>query len=680
MSRLSWLAVVLAGAVVTMVAPLPQAQAGVVAITVTREEVVPASVTGAVPYLKLAGTFRGVVAPSEPRNAVIADLGLAPRTNGLVEYESTFYVLRPADPAQSNGKIFYDFGNRGNKRILQWLNDGAETNDPSTAADFGHGFLMRQGYTVAWSGWAADVAPGEHAMSIRVPVARNPDGSTITGRVATELIPARESQTTIALPYPAANADPANGTLTVREHSGDVREPVAGWSYDGPGHVRLDGPARVGSVYEFVYEATDPVVAGLGHAATRDFVSLLKYGGASDPAARLLPGGARQVYAWGRSQGGRVQRDFLYFGFNEDAQGRRVFDGMMPYATGVGRMYMNVRWAQPGVSNQQHSRRYAPEHEFPHRYAIAADPVTGETDGLLARCAATNTCPAIMNVESANEYWNKGTSLNHTDAQGNDLDVEAEAPNVRLYSIAGIQHNTVFDAVPAAAQCQQLTNPLYNGPIFRALAVLLDRWVTEGAPPPGSRLPRRADGTLVDPAAVDFPAIPATRSGDLPPMPPVAYHPESAKPIALLDHTVVPARVVDPAAYWRGVSQVDADGNEVAGIRLPDLVAPIGTYTGWALMRPGAGGPDLCGQLGQYIPFAATRAERLASGDPRLSLEERYGSAQGYVDAVAAAAHDLEAEGLLLAEDRERIIAAAATRDVLGEASSAQLSVTSPEP
>ena len=535
-----------------MVAPVPQAQADVPVITITREEVVPASVTGAAPYLKLAGTFRGAVDPDDRRNAVIADLGLAPRANGRVEYESTFYVLRPADPAASNGKVFYDFGNRGNKRILQWFNDGVESNDPTTAADFGHGFLMRQGYTVVWSGWAADVNPDENALSIRLPVARQPDGSAITGQVVVELIPAREDQITIELPYPAATLDPANGVLTAREHSGDAREPVDGWSYDGPGRVRLAGPARVGYIYEFVYEARDPVVAGLGHAATRDFVSLLKYGG-SDAAARLLPGGARQVYSWGRSQGGRAQRDFLYYGFNEDLQGRRVFDGMMPYATGIGRMYLNVRWAQPTVSNQQHSRRYAPEHEFPHRYATTTDPVTGQTDGLLARCAATNTCPAIMNVESANEYWNKGSSLNQTDAYGNDVDVDAEAPNVRLYAIAGIQHNTVFDAAPAVAQCQQLTNPLYNGPIFRALSVLLDRWVTDGAAPPPSRVPRRADGTLVDPAALDFPAIPATRYGDLPPMPPAEYHPESAKPIALLDFTVAPARVVDPAAYWRGV-------------------------------------------------------------------------------------------------------------------------------
>src|SRR5262245_21217801 len=390
MSRLSWLAVVLAGVVVVMIAPIPQGQAGGTGVTVTREELVPGSVTGAAPYLKLAGTFRGAVDPNDRRNGMIADIGLAPRENGLVEYESTFYILRPADAAASNGKVFYEFGNRGNKRVLQWMNDGRESNDPSTPADFGHGFLMRQGYTVVWSGWAGDVEPNADVLSIRLPTAQNPDGSPITGQVATELIPSRDNQTAIELPYPAAVMDATNGTLTMREHSGDTPEPVAGWSYEGPRRVRIAGPARVGFIYEFSYEATDPPVMGLGHAATRDFVSLLKYGGPNGAGSELLPGGAQQVYSWGRSQGGRVQRDFLYYGFNEDLRGRGVFDGMMPYATGVGRMFLNVRWAQPTVSNQQHSRRYAPEHEFPHRYAVDTDPVTVATDGLLARCMVTN--------------------------------------------------------------------------------------------------------------------------------------------------------------------------------------------------------------------------------------------------------------------------------------------------
>ncbi len=670
MASARWLTIVAALAVLGTLAPTRTARGEAMEVIVSRQETLPASATGAVPYVKIAGSFRDAVDPADPRNAVIADLDLAPRVDGKVGYEAAFYLLRPADPGAWNGKVFYDFGNRGNKRILQWFNDGVETNDPTTAEDFGQGFLMRQGYAIAWSGWAGDVEPDDDLLWIKLPVARNPDGSAISGQVVAEYIPTRDTATTMKLPYAAARADGSNGVLTVRERSGDARQPVEGWSYERADAIHLPAPARPGFIYELVYEATDPPVMGLGHAATRDFVSLLKYGGPG--AAALLPAAPSQVYAWGRSQGGRVQRDFLYWGFNEDLQGRRVFDGLLPYATGVGRLWLNARFAQPTVSNQQHSRRWAPEHEFPQRYDVATDPVTGRTDGLLARCQASGTCPAIFNVESANEYWQKGASLNHTDAAGDDLDVEALAPNMRLYAVASIQHNTTFDAVPTVArQCQQLTNPLYNGPLFRALAVALDRWVADGVAPPASRLPRRADGTLVPPEAVEFPTIPATRYGELPAMPPVQFSAASAKPIALLDFAAAPPRVVDPAAYPIAVPQVDADGNDIAGIRLPDLQAPIGTYTGWAILQDGMGAPDLCGQLGQFVPFAATRAERLASGDPRLSLEERYGSQAAYVAAVEAAARALAAERLLLAEDVDRIVAAAASRDLFGRTATA---------
>ena len=638
----------------------------VVEVRVEREEVVPAELTGAGPYLKVVGRLRGAVDPDDPRNVVIADLDLAPRVDGRVEYETDFYVLRPLDGG--NGKVFYDFLNRGRKRILQWFNDAVHSNDPATPAEFGHGWLMRQGYTVAWSAWQGDMAPGDGKMTIQVPVATRPDGSPIVGQVVAELIPEQETATTITLPYAATRQDPTNGRLTVRERSGDPREPLDGWVWDGPRRITVPGPVRPWHIYEFVYEARDPLVLGLGHAATRDFVSLLKYGAAEDVGPALLPERSRYVYAWGRSLGGRIQRDFLYWGFNADEQDRQVFDGMMPYATGCGRVWFNLRFGQPMVSCHGHARRYSPEHEFPHRYDVTTDPATGETDGILARALASGTCPRILHTDSANEYWIKGAALLHTDGRGHDVDVEALAPNVRLYAIASIQHQTEFDAVPRATRhAQQLTNPLYNGPAFRALAVALDRWVSEGVPPPPSRVPRRADGTLVAADEVAFPHIPSTRHGELPAMPPVGPSPGTMKPIARLDFGDAPPRVVDPAAYWVGASQVDADGNEVAGLRLPDLAAPIATYAGWNPLREGLGYPDNAVQLGQFVPLAATRAEREVSGDPRPSLQERYGTHAGYVAAVEAAARALAAEGLLLAEDRERIVAAADARPVLRE-------------
>jgi hypothetical protein len=468
------------------------------------------------------------------------------------------------------------------------------------------------------------------------------------------------------LPYPASRVDSTNGRLIARERSGDPRQPLAGWRWDGPRRITLPAPVEPSHIYEFVYEARDPLVLGLGHAATRDFVSLLKYGAADGVGPTLLPWRPRSIYAWGRSLGGRIQTDFLYWGFNEDEQGRQVFDAMMLYATGAGRVWLNTRFGQPTVSCHGHARRYSPEHEFPHRHDVATDPVTGRTDGVLARALASNTCPRVIHTNSAYEYWIKGAALLHTDGQGNDVDVDAVSPNVRLYAFASLEHMTPFDAVPRPRRfAQQLTNPLYNGPSFRALAVAMDRWVTEGVPPPPSRVPRRADGTLVPADAVAFPAIPSTRFGELPPTPPVRLDPATLKPIALLDLAVVPPRVIDPAAYWVGVCQVDADGNEVAGLRVPDLAAPIGTHAGWNPLQPGRGYPDCADMLGLFVPFAASRAERLASDDPRPSLEERYGTQAGYVAAVEAAARALEADGLLLAEDRERAIAAARARPLL---------------
>ena len=428
------------------------------------------------PYLKIAGTFDGEVDPHDSHNAVIADINLAPTTGGKVRYSSTFFVLRPVNLANGNGKLFYDFGNRGSKRILEWFNDGTASNDPSTAEHYGNGFLMRQGYIVALSGYAGDVAPGANVMSVTIPVVHNPDGSTITGLVVAEMVAGSPTSTTVNLPYATNSMNAANGVLTVREHGTDAKLPVTGWSYVNSRRITFPGPAKTQWIYEFVYTARDPVVMGIGHAITRDFLSFLKHGqsddfGNANPVA--MPGGIRAIYSWGRSNGGRNQRDLLYWGFNEDENGKIVIDGMMPYATGSGgSVWMNFRFAQPTSSSRKHERHFAHEPEFPHTFPVRTDPLTGLTDGVLARCLAHQNCPKFFNIDGGNEYWNKSSSLNHTDAFGVDLDVASVTPNVRLYSIASIEHNTTFDQKPELLnECQQMTNPLYNGPVFRALSV-----------------------------------------------------------------------------------------------------------------------------------------------------------------------------------------------------------------
>jgi hypothetical protein len=654
------------------------AQARLVRINAEAPVVIDLPVFGATgPYLKIAGTFEGELDPADSHNATIADIELAPRAGGKVRYTSTFMILRPVDLAKGNRRLFYDFGNRGNKRILEWLNDAKESNDPTGAAEFGNGFLMRAGYSVAWSGRDGDVTPGPHKLSITLPVAATPDGTPITGPVVAELIPANADGTRFRLPYPASATAPGNGILTVRQHEADAKVKVAGWSFVNEREIALPAPARVQWIYEFVYEAKDPKVMGIGHAASRDFVSFLKYADKDDAGnpnplalgdlrARLgeerAPANLDAVYTWGRSQGGRVQRDFIRYGFNQDEAGRMVFDGMMPYATGSGgNMWMNFRFSQPTVSAQQHSRRLSHEPELPHTFAVMKDPLTGETSGTLQSCLASDSCPKIFNIESANEYWNKSSSLNHTDAYGADLRTEDLEGSVRHYFIASIQHNTVFDltARPARA-CQQLVNPLYNGPVFRALSVALDQWVRFGVRPPDSVVPQARSGTLVPPEAVQFPAIPATAYEGWPKLPAVEFNPRAMNVNLLIDFSKTPPQPKGPH-YVTLVPQVDRDGNDLGGIRLPYLAAPLGTFTGWALIKQEFGGeaPDICGQLGQFIPFANTKAERLAASDPRLSIEERYPSQDAYVRAVKEAAAELVRARILLIEDHDRMVEAA---------------------
>ena len=654
-----------------------QAEARLTRITVDSSAVVHFASFGATgPYLKIAGTFEGEIDPEDRRNAIIADIDRVRLEHGKVTYKSTFFILRPVDLAKGNGKLFYDFGNRGNKRILQWINDGTESADPATAEHYGNGFLMRQGYIVALNGWAGDVAPGPSIMSVvKLPVAFNADGSSITGKFAAEAI-ASATTRNINLLYTAHPIDSTNGVLRRRERQTDdsevftgASEIISGWSYRADGR-RVNFPGghivKPGWVYEFVYTAKDPGVMGSGHAMTRDFLSFLKHGLQDDfgnPNPVAMPGGIRAIYSWGRSNGGRVERDFLRWGFNEDENGRIVIDGMMPYATGAGgHVWMNYRFSQPGASSRKHERHFAREPEFPHSFPVMTDPLTHQTDGILMRCLATGTCPKFFNIDGGNEYWNKSSSLNHTDAFGRDLDVESLAPNVRIYYIASTDHNTEFNEGPeAVAECRQMTNPIYNGPVFRALSVALDQWVTSGALPPANRVPLAANGTLVPPEEVNFPAIPATNYAGWGAWPAVEYTPKVMNRNAPLDFSQVPPVVVPGTReYTVLVPQVDADGNDIAGIRLPYVQAPLATHTGWSLLHEGAGRPDSCGQHGQFIPFARTRAERLAVGDSRLSIEERYRNHGAYVSAVARAAATLVQERFLLDEDKERIVSRAA--------------------
>ena len=346
----------------------------------------------------------------------------------------------------------------------------------------------------------------------------------------------------------------------------------------------------------------------------------------------------------------------MHLGFNADESGRQVFDGVLNWIGGASGGFFNYRFAQPFRTHRQHIARWFPEREFPFANHLLTDPVTGRTDGRLENCRASGTCPRLMEANSANEYWVKGASLLHTDLEGNDL---PDPPEVRFYLFSSLPHAAGIGS-RGLGICRQPRNPLVANAGLRALLVALDEWVTTGAEPPASRVPRRADGSLVPPLPremVGFPNIPGVEytglmsTGDL-----FDYGPDFREGIL----TNLPPEFVG-APYPVFVPRTDADGNDLAGIRLPAVAAPRATFTGWALRAPAFGGPDLCDAAGQQIDFAATRADRLANRDPRPSLEERYPHSRAYVDAVAAAAEGLAGTRLLLNEDVARAVADAET-------------------
>jgi hypothetical protein len=630
-------------------------------------------------YEKLVGRIYGEVDPKDPLNAVITDIKLAPaNARGMVEYSNNIMIFRPVDRAKGNHKLLFEINNRGHILDLAALNDASQnSDDPGKAADAGNGFLMRQGYTLAWAGWDAisgiNPAAGGGPFVLDVPVARNPDGSEITGLSLEEFVIDNDTTATGPLSYPAANLDSSKATLSMRALADDKPVAVASdkWRFDPSGmsiSLLPEGTKfQAGMLYELVYSAKNPKVTGLGFASIRDVASFLRNAKADDQGhANPLAGDIKRVYSFCVSQPCRTMRDFVALGFNEDADApkggngkrinRKAFDAVLNWIGGGSGVFVNYRFAEPFRTHRQHIARWYPEFKFPFAYQTTTDAVTGKTDGLLRRCTASDTCPKIIDANSDNEYWSKAGSMLHTDSKGRDL---GEAPGVRLYLMASRPHG---DGVPASGPgiCQQDRNPLVGNPGLRALLVDLDKWVTDGTAPPASKLPRRGDGTLVSSNQKDsgFPAIPGVKyngrihTGDL-----LDFGPQADAGIL----TTLPPKLTG-SPYPALVPRSDADGNTLAGIRLPDIVVPVATYAGWNLRKNPA--EDGCDYSGMIIPFAKTKAERSAKGDPRLSLEERYSDHQAYVGAVSKAAADSVKQGFLLKEDADRYVSAAEASDI----------------
>ena len=630
-----------------------------------RDHVFDGTSFGAVgPYEKLVGRIHAAADPTHRLNAGIVNLAHAPRNpQGLVDYWVDFCLLKPHDLARGNRRILFDTANRGDKLALIDVNGARKTptsNDPGPADDAGNGFLMRQGYSLLWSAWQGGVPNEEHKLQAGFPVATL-DGAPLTGPSREEIIFGHLQSPALApLAYPAASLDQSRATLTVRqyERAARVALPVDAWRYRSPSQIEIDLPAGYGSgaIYEFIYEARDPIVMGLGFVAVRDVVSLLRHApadesGLANPLATVGHAPAvERVITYGRSQPGRFLREFVRLGFNEDLAGRPVFDGIYASIAGSRRIFLNQAFAQPGRFHRQHEDHAYPGDQFPFTYATRTDSFTGATDGMLARALASGTCPKFIHVDSSTEFWQGRSSLLVTDEHGRDITMPEE---VRLYLFAGTQH-----AGPAMLNHAGIfsQNPIYPlnqvdyGPLNRALIAALDAWASGGEPAPASRFPRVGDGTLVapfPPSVPGFPAIPGVR------------YPGAINELSVMDYAREPPVAVPGQSYPVLVPKLDADGNEIAGIRLPDVAVPRATLTGWNL-RDASFADGALMLVGACFPFARTRAERIASGDPRPSLDERYASHAAYVAAVREAAERLCHERLLLAEDLERIVARAA--------------------
>jgi hypothetical protein len=646
-------------------APADDAQARVTRIEILSQEPAFGGLSfGTVgPYTKIFARAHGELDPSNPRNALITDINLAPRNSaGNVAYSVDLHIVKPVNAAQGNRRMFYEVVNRGNKDLDAF--NGAGSNNPAAAADAGTGLLMRLGYSMVWSGWEDEglVAPGGNRVLARLPIARHPDGSSVVEHTMNEVIFDNATGMNLNLPYAAATLDKTQARMLVHNHTSfvggplvdRVEVPASVWSYNSDRQVRINrgdpflSPYDQGAAYEFVYPAKDPQVLGIGLAATRDVVSFLRR---DTSGANPLRGNIDYALAYGQSQSGRYLKGFVYWGMNEDEDGRIVFEGILPKISGAHAIELNERFGDTNATGRSYQRHLSAKQEFPFTYEVRSDPISGLTDGIFKRCQTTATCPKVAHMDSGNEAYLKPTALVTTDGQGRDIVLPA---NVRIYYVGSTQHGPANVASPTGT-CQQLSNPNQHSPILRALWVGLDAWATKGTQPPASKYARVSDGTLVAslPQSVQgFPVIPGVRY--------TGWY----NPVDLLDQSTLPPTPVPGKSYKVLVPKTDTDGNEIAGIRTVTTQVPLGTYTGWALRRAPFAENEDCALTGQFIPFRATLAERKTAGDPRPSIEERYPNHGAYVSKVARAANDLVRQRYLLSEDALRSIEAAAASDV----------------
>jgi hypothetical protein len=610
------------------------------------------------PYEKITARVFFAVRPDDPHNRTIVDLDKAPRNSqGEVEFSADLFMLRPLHGG--NGALLLEIPNRGGTGIVRIV-DGGSSN-PTTLADYGDAWLLRQGYTLAALGWQWDVEPWPGLLRLIAPIAQN-GSKPITGLLRGDFTPVAKTtdwplghllQGRIGgSEYPVADPADSRNVLTVRDTPYGTRHtiPRTRWSFTGRfiaepnGGIRFNAGFEPGRIYELVYAVQDPAVAGLGFAAVRDFVSWLKY----DTTAVTH---VDRAYAAGISQCGRFLRDLLYQGFNQDESGRMSIDGILAHVGGAGRGSFNYRFAQPSRDAQPMSSIYWPTDIFPFTDEPESDPANphAKPQGLLDRARAEHDMPKIFLSHTSYEYWSRAASLMTTTADGKrDMPID---PNVRVYFFTGLQHfSWRFPPERGTGELasQNMESFLPIRWFWRAMITNMNAWVRDGVAPPSSSYPHIADGTLVPRKKLAFPAIPHIHA------------PDNYNRAFLLDFgagwektgllTIQPPIVGTPFPIL--VPQVDADGTDRAGIHLPEITVPLATYTGWNLRDPATGAPEeRVSFLGSCIPFVKSEAERKATGDPRLSIQERYSSREDYLARYSKAVDDLVRQRWILPED-----------------------------
>ncbi|MCH8827736.1 MAG: hypothetical protein IIB16_12320 [Chloroflexi bacterium] len=625
------------------------------------------------PYQQVEGTLHYEVDPLHGANQAIVDLELAPRdADGNVRFSADFVMLQPVDAERGNGTLLYDVVNRGRKTVTN-LNSPPRNFDPTAPVHPGNGYLMRQGYTVFFGGWQADVPPDPGLIGLHAPEALDENGKPVVGRMLCQFQANESTQLFLLadrthLPHPPADADDPTATLTVRDHPNGPETPISRDQFSfvrvedemedaeaDPHHIYLPSGFEPGRIYQLVYTTRGSAIVGLGFAAVRDAASFFKYGNGGDttPGAGTL----QRAYAYGSSQCGRFLRQYIHTGVNTDEEGRMALDGIIAHVAGGMRGEFNLRFGQPSKD----VCFIIPE-LFPFTDTEQTDPVTGDTGSLLGRFKNEGQAPKIMFTNTSAEYWRGDAGLIHTDLEKLQ-DAPEHSDSVRRYHFTGTQHGVgIFppeEARPNDGVRGQLPfNSVDYSPLQRAALHNLDRWVTEGDAPPPSRHPSLSNGTAVESKTLldKLNALPGVTA----PNPPTRAMRLDYGPETHLGRTVTLPAIVGEE-YPAFVSDINDDCNEVAGISLPDITVPLATYTGWNLRHAAIGNTGLVigvtgGLAGWTLPFPLDRRSRRAAGDPRLSIEERYRTKDIYLDMVYEAAMQLVEEGYLLEEDVDWVV------------------------